>query len=135
MDRLPTAHLQCESGRSSLPLPAADGRNRQAWRSQSINSTSRFITDPTAFLNSADQLAERTLSADRGVAKPLALSDGQVFDLQPVQKTRITKARHQRTQWQKRATRRNQGSHNQQKAYRKAARYQRYEKQVRKVVR
>ena len=81
---------------------------------------------------SADQLAERTLGADRGVAKPLALSDGQGFDLQPVQKTRITKARHQRTKWQKRANRRQKGSKNQQKAYQKVARYQRYEKQVRK---
>ena len=29
--------------------------------------------------------------ADRGVAKPLALSDGQGFDLQPVQKKRVTR--------------------------------------------
>ncbi|MDA8193275.1 MAG: helix-turn-helix domain-containing protein [Thermaerobacter sp.] len=34
---------------------------------------------------SPDQLAQRTLGGDRGVAKPLATSDGQVFDLRPVQ--------------------------------------------------
>jgi putative transposase len=37
---------------------------------------------------SADPLAERTLGGDRGVAKLLATSDGQVFDLRPIQKTR-----------------------------------------------
>ncbi|MDA8205870.1 MAG: hypothetical protein M0Z36_07365, partial [Thermaerobacter sp.] len=55
---------------------------------------------------SADQLAERTLGGDRGVAKPLVTSDGQVFDLQPVQKSRIKRNRWQRKKWQRRAARR-----------------------------
>jgi putative transposase len=80
---------------------------------------------------SADQLAERTLGGDRGVAKPLVTSDGQVFDLRPIQKIRIQKARRQRQRWQRRASRRQKGSTNQKKAYQKAARYQRYEKNVR----
>jgi putative transposase len=46
---------------------------------------------------SADPLAERALGGDRGVAQPLVTSDGQTFDLQPVQKERIEKARRQRT--------------------------------------
>ena len=80
---------------------------------------------------SADQLAERTLGGDRGVAKPLTTSDGQIFDLQPAQKTRLKKAQRQRKKWQRRASRRKKGSKNRQKAYRKAARYQRYEKNMR----
>ena len=80
---------------------------------------------------SPDQLAERTLGGDRGVAKPLMTSDGHTFDLQPVQKERITKTRRQRKKWQRRASRRKKGSRNRQKAYRKAARYQQYEKNVR----
>ena len=79
---------------------------------------------------STDQLAERTLGGDRGIAKPLATSDGQVFDLKPIQKTRIHKARHQHKKWQRRAGRRKKGSQNQRKAYRKAAQYQQYEKTV-----
>ena len=78
------------------------------------------------------QLAARTLGGDRGGAKPLATSDGQVYDLKPVQKTRITKARRQRQKWQGKAARRKKGSQNQKKAYRKAARYDRYEAEVRR---
>ncbi len=80
----------------------------------------------------ADALAARTCGADRGVAKPLATSDGQVYDLSPVQKKRIEKKREQKKKWQRRAARRKKGSKNQKKAYRKAARYQQYEANVRK---
>jgi len=80
---------------------------------------------------SPDQLAERTLGGDRGVAKPLMTSNGQVFDLQPVQKARIPKARRQCKKWQRKAARRKKGSQNQKKAYRKVAHYQQYEKNVR----
>ncbi len=80
---------------------------------------------------SRDQLTERTLGGDRGVAKPLVTSDGQVFDLQPVQKSRIKKKRRQRKKWQRRAARRKNGSKNRRKAQQKAARYQRYEQHVR----
>ncbi|MHB8674681.1 MAG: transposase, partial [Candidatus Limnocylindrales bacterium] len=80
---------------------------------------------------SSDQLAERTLGGDRGVAKPLTTSDGQVFDLLPVQKKRVKKARRQRKKWQRRASRRKKGSRNQKKAYRKGAKYQQSEKNVR----
>ncbi len=38
---------------------------------------------------SEDQLFARTLGADRGVAKPLAISDGRMFDLRPIQKVSV----------------------------------------------
>ena len=81
---------------------------------------------------SLDQLAERTLGGDRGVAKPLMTSDGQVFDLKPVHKSRIHKHRRRKKQWQRKAARRTKGSTNQKTAYRKVARHQQYETQVRR---
>ena len=80
---------------------------------------------------SPEQLAERTLGGDRGVAKPLTTSNGPVFDRPPVQKVRIETTRRQRKKWQRRADRRQKGSQNQKKAHRKAARYQQYEVHVR----
>ncbi len=80
---------------------------------------------------SEGQLLERTLGADRGVAKPLMTSDGRVFDLSAVQRERIEKSRRRRKTWQRRAARRGKGSRNQQKAYRRAGRYARYEADVR----
>ncbi|MCL5972712.1 MAG: hypothetical protein M1499_09160, partial [Firmicutes bacterium] len=52
---------------------------------------------------SAEPLAERTLSGDRGVAQPLTTSDGQVFDLDPMQKARIHRRRRRQKQWQRKA--------------------------------
>ncbi|MCY0878983.1 MAG: transposase [Firmicutes bacterium] len=80
---------------------------------------------------SPDPLAERTLGGDRGVAKPLVTSDGQIFDLLPVQKRRIQKKRRRCQRWQRRAARRKKGSQNQKKAYRQVAKSQQYEKNVR----
>lgn len=44
-----------------------------------------------------------------GVAKPWATSDGQVFDLLPVHKPRVRKARGRRQRWQRRAAQRKPG--------------------------
>jgi len=80
---------------------------------------------------SADQLMEVTLGGDRGVAKPLATSDAQVYDFQPVQKTRMKKHQRQEKRWQHKAARRKKGSRNQKKAYHQVARHQQYAKNVR----
>jgi len=80
---------------------------------------------------SAEQLTEHTLGGDRGVDKPLMTSEGTTYDLLPVQKKRIKKHRRRKKQWQRKAARRKKGSKNQQKAYRKVAHYQQYEKHVR----
>ncbi len=78
-----------------------------------------------------DPLLARTLGADRGVAKPLTVSNGRVFTLLPIQKERIQKSRRQRAKWQRQAARRQKGSQNQKKADQRAARYARYEANVR----
>ena len=72
-----------------------------------------------------------TLGNDRGVAKPLAASDGRVYGLSDVQKERVEKARRQKARWQRIAAGRKKKSQNQKKAYRRAARYLRYETNVR----
>ena len=97
---------------------------------KTADATMKQIAEDLRHLSS-EQLAERTLGGDRGIAKPLMTSDSQIFDLQPIHKTRIQKERQRRKKWQKIAAKRRKGSKNQQKAYRKAARYQPYEKHVR----
>ncbi len=118
-------HIAVQGGRWWLSLAAEDtalttpGKNLEAAVEQ--------IAEDLRHL-SADQLAKPTQGGDRGVAKPLTTSDGKVFDIGPVLKTRIKKSRQRHKKWQQRASRRKQGSKNQKQAYRKAARYQQYEK-------
>ncbi len=137
-------HVAVDAGQWWLSFAAEDpavampettaGRRESPGSPQSLGTTVDAATEQIAedlrYL-SAEQIAERTLGGDRGVAKPLATSDGKIFDLKPVQKSRIAKRRQQRKRWQRRAARRKQGSRNRHKAYQKAARCQRYEKHVR----
>jgi putative transposase len=121
-------HIAVEGDHWWLSFAAEDAAI--AMPTKTVDTTREQIAEDLRHL-SVDQLAERTLGGDRGVAKPLVTSDGQTFDLQPVQKERIEKARRQRKKWQRRAARRKKGSKNQKKAYRKAAHYQQYEANVR----
>ncbi len=121
-------HISVEGGRWWLSFAAEDAKVTMPKHTQ--DAATAHIAEDLRHL-SAEQLAERTLGGDRGVAKPLTTSEGQVFDLLPVQKKRIKKTRRQRQRWQRKASRRKKGSQNQKKAYRKAARYQQYEKNVR----
>ena len=121
-------HIAVDGGQWWLSFAADDPT--MAIPGKDVDTATAQIAEDLRHL-SRDQLAERTLGGDRGVAKPLTTSDGQVFDLQPVQKTRLKKAQRQRKQWQHRASRRKKGSRNRRKAHQKAARYQRYAKHVR----
>ncbi len=118
-------HIAVEGGHWWLSFAAEDPDVTMP--AKTLDATTAQIAENLRHL-SVDQFAERTLGGDRGVAKPLMTSDGQVFDLLPVQKKRIKKIRRQRQQWQRRAARRKKGSKNQKKAYRKVARYHQYEK-------
>ena len=117
-------HISIRAGKWFLSFSAEDER-------VGTNSTIEAIAQELRQIPS-DDLAVRTCGADRGVAKPLVTSDGQVYDLQPVQKERIEKEREQKKKWQRRAARRKKGSKNQRKAHRRSARYQQYEANVRK---
>ena len=121
-------HIAVEGGHWWLSFAAEDAAVTMA--KKTADATTEHLAEDLRHL-SAEQLTARTLGGDRGVAKPLTTSDGQVFDLLPVQKKRIKKTRRQRKQWQRRASRRKKGSQNQKKAYRKVAKYQQYETNVR----
>lgn len=92
--------------------------------------------DTTAWLMQFDaaELREMTVGLDRGVALPLAGSDGQQFDFTPVQEKRLADQEKHKKRWQKRQARRTKGSKNWAKAKRKVARYQRYGADVRRDV-
>ena len=121
-------HISVEGGRWWLSFAAEDAEVTMP--THTADAATAHIAEDLRHL-SAEPLTERTLGGDRGVAKPLTTSEGQVFDLLPVQKQRIKKTRRQRQRWQRKASRRKKGSQNQKKAYRKAARYPQYEKNVR----
>ncbi len=121
-------HIAVEGGHWWLSFAAEDPD--VAMPEKTLDAMTEQIAEDLRHL-SAEQLAERTLGGDRGVAKPLVTSDGQIHDLDPVQKDRIQQHRKQHTTGQRKASRRKKGSKNQNKAYRKAARYQQYEKNVR----
>ncbi len=80
----------------------------------------------------ASELRAMTVGLDRGVALPLAGSDGQRFDFLPVQIKRLAKQEKHKKRWQRRQARRTKGSGNWVKAKRKVARYQRYGGDVRR---
>lgn len=90
--------------------------------------------ETTAWLMQFDapELRAMTVGLDRGVALPLAGSDGQQFDFLPVQVKRLAKQEKHKKRWQKRQARRTKGSGNWVKAKRKVTRYQRYGGDVRR---
>ena len=90
--------------------------------------------ETTAWLMQFDapELRAMAVGLDRGVALPLAGSDGQQFDFLPVQVKRLAKQEKHKKRWQKRQARRTKGSGNWVRAKRKVARYQRYGADVRR---
>lgn len=80
------------------------------------------------------ELRAMTAGLDRGVALPLACSDGQTFNFSSVQTKRLTAQEKHKKRWQKRQARRVKGSRNWAKAKHKVARYQRYGVDVRRDV-
>ena len=87
--------------------------------------------------NTLVQFAESELLAvtagiDRGVAIPVAVSDGQTLDFSPVQKSRLAQNTATKKRWQRRQARRVKGSKRWIKAKRRVARYSRYGADVRR---
>ena len=80
----------------------------------------------------ASELHKMTVGLDRGVALPLAGSDGQQWGFTPVQRKRLAAQEKHKKRWQRRQARRTKGSGNWIKAKRKVARYQRYGADVRR---
>lgn len=82
----------------------------------------------------APELVPMTVGLDRGVALPLAASDGQQFNFTSVQDKRLAAQEKHKKRWQRRQARRTKGSKNWVKAKHKVARYQRYGADVRRDV-
>ncbi len=76
-------------------------------------------------------LSEATLGIDRGIAIPIAVSNGQTFDFLPQQKARVAKQEQYRKRWQRKLARRVKGSKNYHKAQKRIAQSYQYAKQVR----
>lgn len=81
---------------------------------------------------SGDELTERTVGVDRGVAIPFACSNGSQFDLTPDQRERIAKKQAAARRWQRKLSRRTKGGANRRKAAQRIAGLRRYEKDVRR---
>ncbi|MEO8837451.1 MAG: transposase [Herbaspirillum sp.] len=80
---------------------------------------------------SAVELAVMTVGLDRGIAIPLAGSNGDNFGFLSIQQQRLSQQERYKKRWQRRQARRDKGSVRWVKAKRKVARYQRYGTDVR----
>jgi putative transposase len=78
-----------------------------------------------------NELSAKAVGLDRGVALPLATSDGASFGLSPIQIKRLGIQERHKKRWQRRQARRLKGSKNWHKAKQKVARHQRYATDVR----
>jgi putative transposase len=92
--------------------------------------------DITAWLMQFDEAELRTMTVglDRGVAIPVAVSDGQTFDFSLIQKSRLAQNTATKKRWQRRQARRVKGSKRWIKAKRRVARVSRYGADVRRDV-
>jgi len=115
-------HITIHAGKWQVAF-STDDPSLSAFKEESLIASLQKMSD--------EELMDRTIGADRGVAKPLMTSDGHVYDLSDEQKARIQKERNRKARWQRRASKRQKHSKNQRKAYRKTARYQQYEANVR----
>lgn len=80
---------------------------------------------------SEKELSEATLGIDRGIAIPVAVSNGQTFDFLPQQKAKVAKQELYRKRWQRKQARRVKGSKNYHKAQKRIAKSYQYAKNVR----
>ena len=83
---------------------------------------------------SEEELQQKTLGFDRGVAIPVVASDGQIIDFSPVQKARMEKKERARKRWQRQLARQQKGSQNRKKTKQRLARSFDYAKNVRRDV-
>jgi putative transposase len=117
-----TIHISIQGGRWFVSFNYDDKTNIEPKEEDTIAYLLKF---------SRDELSKMTVGIDRGVAIPLALSDGQCFGFSEVQQKRLAEQEGKKKRWQKIQAKRQQGSSNYQKAKRKVARYSRYASDVR----
>lgn len=90
--------------------------------------------DTAAWLQSfaRDELHDRALGLDRGVAIPLAGSDGMDVGFLDVHRRRLAKCDKSAKRWQRIAARQNKGGRNRNKANARVARYKRSQANIRR---
>lgn len=94
------------------------------------------VKEITAYLTqfTESELLPVTAGLDRGVAMPVAVSDGQAFGFSEIQQKRIAQCNQAKKRWQKRQARRTQGGKRWTKAKRRVAHYSQYPVDVRRDV-
>ena len=117
-----SVHVTVEAGRWYLSFCNDDGRDLP-----SPAETAEWLSG-----FGLQELGNRTVGIDRGVAVPFMLSTGASFDLGDVQKARIQKKQASAIRWQRKLSRRKKGSANRRKAARRIESLRQYEKCVRK---
>lgn len=78
------------------------------------------------------ELSDRAVGVDRGVAIQFALSNGAIFNLSEVQQGRIQKKKTAAKRWQRKLSRRQKGGANRRKAAKRIEAMRQYEKCARK---
>ena len=135
--KFPVGVVRVKAHRSH-PLPASITITVQAGKWYLSFSAEDGVALPTA-KEAADwlsgfgrqELLDRTVGLDRGVAVPLMSSAGQAFDLSPVQRERIAAKQASAKRWQRRLSRRLKGGSNRRKAARRIEAARQYERDVR----
>ena len=123
--RLPASlHISIHAGRWHVSFNYDDG----------IPEPSDKDTTDWLMQFSEAELRKLTVGLDRGVALPLAGSNGQQFGFSEVQEHRLLAQERHKKRWQRCQARRAKGSAGWAKAKRKVARYQRYGADVRRDV-
>lgn len=79
-----------------------------------------------------NELSGKTLGLDRGVAIPLAGSDGCDFDFTPAHQKRLAQCNRHAKRWQRIAARRKKGGSNRRQANARVARYQQAQANIRR---
>lgn len=117
-----SVRIVVESGRWYLSLINDDGKN--------IPTDAETAEWLSGF--GLQELSDRAIGVDRGVAIPFALSNGSTFGLSEVQIGRIKKKQVAAKRWQRKLSRRQNGSANRRKAAKRIESLRHYEKCVRK---
>ena len=113
-------------------MPAA-GTSRSTTTTPFPSRTEQEAIDYLMQFNEAE-LLKMTNGLDRGVALPLATSEGKQFGFSEVQQKRLAEQERHKKKWQRRMARRAKGSGGYRKAKRRVARYSRYAADVRRDV-
>lgn len=117
-------HIKVDAGRWFISFCSEDGQAEPS-EEDTLNWLMQF---------KERELLGQTLGIDRGVSIPLAMSDFSRVELLTVHQQRIRQQERYKARWQRKQSRRTEGSKNWRKAVRRVARAQVYAREVRRDV-